>query len=637
MLILLVTLLVYLPGLSGPLIFDDRTNLQPLFDWLRGDASAWQVITGNGSGPLGRPVSMASFVLNAILTGDSVVGLKAGNLLLHLVNGSLVGILVFRLAAHEPRFLKHRSTVALLIAAIWLLHPLHSSTVLYVIQRMAMLSTLFSLLAVIAYIHGRELLDRHRTAAAWLWLAGLVPAFTMLATLSKENGLLALAMCAIVELTYFQPAADTRRPMALRAAMWLCAIVGAIATGWLLSHPEFVLDGYRNRDFSLTGRLLTEARILVDYLRSILLPAAPRMGIFGDAYPISAGLFAPASTFLAMLGWLTLTLLAWLVRQRLPALTFGVAWFLVGHAMESSIFALVPYFEHRNYLPMFGILWAVAGVIRFAQEKFDSASGPRTSTTPRGPVLVVLSAVVGVLAFSTHGRARVWQDETSLLSQSLRYHSDSRWLRMEVANAAMNSSPPNQTLALSMYAGMRTAEVDSTRRLGAMGQLALHCHTQSTAPEELLEAVFDKPGLPVESDMLTAFESLGEIALRKPCIGLESGAFAAKLQYFLDHAKAPEGWQFMVRLRYLVARLYRHAGNTGLARAAIARSWESTDDPGVGFFAAQLALEADHPASAMEILAPLLADKRLTKAQKEQVLSLQSQAAAVTTKTGSMR
>ena len=43
-------------------------------------------------------------------------------------------------------------------------------------------------------------------------------------------------------------------------------------------------------------------------------------------------------------------------------LAFGIAWFLVGHSIESTVFSLELYFEHRNYFPGVG-LFLLAGVL----------------------------------------------------------------------------------------------------------------------------------------------------------------------------------------------------------------------------------------------------------------------------------
>jgi hypothetical protein len=74
--------------------------------------------------------------------------------------------------------------LASLLAAIWLLHPLNASTVLYAVQRMAQLSALFVLAAVWAYLAARAQLAAGRTRRALLGLFVLVPLLVVAGLLS---------------------------------------------------------------------------------------------------------------------------------------------------------------------------------------------------------------------------------------------------------------------------------------------------------------------------------------------------------------------------------------------------------------------------------------------------------------------
>src|SRR5690554_2500424 len=85
--IFLVTALVYWPGLSGPLLFDDGPNLLPVLRWLFDDASWREVVFGNHSGLRGRPIPMATFLLSAWQGSYDPFWFKLGNLLIHLACG----------------------------------------------------------------------------------------------------------------------------------------------------------------------------------------------------------------------------------------------------------------------------------------------------------------------------------------------------------------------------------------------------------------------------------------------------------------------------------------------------------------------------------------------------------------------
>lgn len=88
--------------------------------------------------------------------------------------------------------------IALLTAGFWLLHPLMLSTTLYVIQRMAQLPLLFSLLAIIGYFKGRGLLAVY-PIKAYLIMTLSIGLGTILATFSKENGALLPLLILVIE------------------------------------------------------------------------------------------------------------------------------------------------------------------------------------------------------------------------------------------------------------------------------------------------------------------------------------------------------------------------------------------------------------------------------------------------------
>src|SRR5690606_27089405 len=126
---------------------------------------------------LARPVSMASFMLSAWLGGGiEAFPFKLGNLIVHLLCGVLGWWILRRLLQLDARLAQRADTWALFAAAIWLVHPLQVSTVLYVVQRMAQLATLFTLASVAVYLIARQQLDDRRT---WQSRAGLFLLFPL--------------------------------------------------------------------------------------------------------------------------------------------------------------------------------------------------------------------------------------------------------------------------------------------------------------------------------------------------------------------------------------------------------------------------------------------------------------------------
>ena len=153
--------LVLLPAITGPLLLDDGIHLDPIVQWLANRTDTFNLIFGNTSGPFGRPVSIFSFMLNALSTGAQIWPMKLTNLLLHLIIGLCIAKLFFRLFKRDANLIEHAKIASLAAASLWLILPQHISTVFYVIQRMTLLSALFAALACWLYVVARERIERN--------------------------------------------------------------------------------------------------------------------------------------------------------------------------------------------------------------------------------------------------------------------------------------------------------------------------------------------------------------------------------------------------------------------------------------------------------------------------------------------
>ena len=155
--LLVMVSLIYLPGISGPYTFDDYPNLltNSYVQIKSLDAeSLYQAAYSLAAGPLMRPVSMLSFAVNYYFAGsfDDPAPYKLTNIFLHSLNGLLVfwlAQLIFTRLKQENRktflsgsYINARtlSILSALIAALWIVHPIQVTSVLYVVQRMASLS-----------------------------------------------------------------------------------------------------------------------------------------------------------------------------------------------------------------------------------------------------------------------------------------------------------------------------------------------------------------------------------------------------------------------------------------------------------------------------------------------------------------
>ena len=369
--LLALVFFAYSLGFDGPLLFDDysaiRANILLQIDGTVFDE--WRTAAlSSRSGPLRRPVAMFSFALNHVAAGGaSVFWIKLVNTLIHLATGALLFLLALPLFArlHPGADANKVRWLALLAAAIWLLHPLHVSTVLYAVQRMAQLSTLFVVLGLLMYVRYRQRWALGGASvpdvlAAALWLLLL----TAGAAYSKESGALLPALVLVVEVCFFRGEWAGRRVVALHrasaAVLVLCAVALLLCMVW---PPDFIANRYHGREFTLHERVLTQARILWHYVAWLVLPDIGAMGFQHDDILLSHGLLQPVSTLAAVVAWGAILAVAIALRQRYPLLLFALLFFLVGHSMESSVLPLEMVYEHRNYLPSIGLCMLLASLV----------------------------------------------------------------------------------------------------------------------------------------------------------------------------------------------------------------------------------------------------------------------------------
>jgi hypothetical protein len=397
------TVAAYFPGLSGPLLADDVPQLKRLIDH-SADAPADLIdahLMSTG-GQFGRPVAMATFIVDAIVHGSDIWWWKFSNLVIHLLTGLLVFRLTSLLIVATGQGASRSSWLpAAAVAAVWLLHPLQVSTVLYMVQRMTELSALFVLAGLICYVRGRRL---HETAPrrGWLLIAAAFLVCFPLALFSKESALLFPAYCTLIEIIVFQFGGAANVQSKVRALHGTLLLGYVSATAYVaVNFSSVVLNAYAVRDFTLLERLLTETRVLILYIAQLLRPIQSKMGFFHDDLVISTGLFSPLSTLVSILILAALLASAVALRKKLPLYAFGILFFFVAHALESTFFALELMFEHRNYLASFGIFIAL---LALAQHVISAR---------RAKLAVV---VVGLLAltFLTYQRAVTWASPATM-------------------------------------------------------------------------------------------------------------------------------------------------------------------------------------------------------------------------------
>jgi hypothetical protein len=404
-------LVVYAPGLRGPFVFDDYPNIVhnklvsvDALDAERLRDAAFSL--GNRPYPH-RGLARLSFALNYYFAGERFdrLAFKLTNLVIHLLNGLLVywlTVLVLRRyvggvrpPSAEAGWSAMQSYLPLVVTALWVLHPIQLTSVLYVVQRMTSLSALFVFAGLVVFVLGRVRLESGR-GQGLVWMAAGLGGGVVLGFLCKQNAVLLPFYAFLVELFFFrrESLSETAKRRlygfyGVTVALPALAAVLGLVLAW-----DHIAEGYLHRSFTPFERLLSQSRILFFYLGLIFFPHIRAFGLYHDDIPASTGWLEPWTTALAMGAWVVLIVLALAGVRRRSLWSFGLLWYLVGHALESSA--------------GFYLVWALNRLVN-----------------ARRLVYPVVGLLVAVLAFTTFTRAGIWGNKITLNLFTAQNHPES--------------------------------------------------------------------------------------------------------------------------------------------------------------------------------------------------------------------
>jgi len=302
--IILITsaFIIYLPGLPGGFLFDDFWNILENQAIISNDFSfqgIWEALKSGESGPLGRPLAMLSFYLNYQFSGVSPLGFKLVNIAIHALNSVLVFLIIRRLYVALRGIPTSASGLeyqlpAFFVALFWAVHPINLTTTLYVVQRMNGLSALFVLMGILVYLKLRQK-ESINNASFVLGLVSVVLC-GVLATLSKENGVLLFLYLFLIECLAFNWRAGSRARKNLLLVFYALVLLLPIM-GVLIFFNDRLFDGYELRSYNVVERLLTQSRVIWFYIHQIFLPQVDSFGLYHDNFSISHGLLPPSLPF----------------------------------------------------------------------------------------------------------------------------------------------------------------------------------------------------------------------------------------------------------------------------------------------------------------------------------------------------
>jgi tetratricopeptide (TPR) repeat protein len=424
-----------------------------------------------------RKISSLTFLINQRIAPFNPMSFRLFNILIHMLNVLLVYLLTYRTTAlwenrsqsekpdnttpRDPSSLPF--SAALLSSVVFALHPININAVAYIVQRMASLSTFFILLSLLSYISAHR--SSIRAKAVLLYLASGISIIAGI--FSKENGVMAIPLILLYDYVFL----CRFHIRHFLQKLSIIAVIGiasfGVATYFLNLHLVFLeLSGLLlNPGQPLSGKdwtavdvfwtpgqhILTEFRVLSRYLFLLLLPLPKFLAFDRWGYQVSQSITEPLTTLPSLALIVSLVLFSLVKLRRYPFLCFGFLWYFIAISLE-SFFALGSdiYFEHRNYLPLAGLVIGTAGQI-------ITSTGKKMNVKKVCTAAVCAGIVLGSLTFA---RNFVWQDSLTLWTDTLRKNPSNLRAIMATGNAYLKIAEMDNAESFYKLA-VRVSSMDS--------------------------------------------------------------------------------------------------------------------------------------------------------------------------------
>ena len=403
--ITVVTALVYSNTLQSPFTFDDQPIISENSHIRLHEISAnkiFNLLKKSGN----RPVPMLSFALNYYIGGYSPFGYHVVNITIHAITGILffffiqatAGLYVKNNEEREPLFSLPITIISIFTALLWVVHPVNTQSVTYIVQRMNSLSTMFCMLSFVLYIGGRSSAGRKKNlaliAAVFSW---------MLALGSKENAAILPLLVLLYEWYFFQNLSKEWLNNHLKYFLTALVLFGVLAFAFLGTDPIEKLKTLRDfsdGNFTFTERVLTQLRVIVYYISLFFYPNPSRLNLDYD-FPLSYSMINPSTTLFSAIAIVGFIIIGVLTAKNNRMLSFCIFWFFITLVIESSIIPLAIIFEHRTYMPFMGIaLLTVFLIDRYARMNWVK--------------ILLCCILISIGAVWTYQRNAIWKDPVTL-------------------------------------------------------------------------------------------------------------------------------------------------------------------------------------------------------------------------------
>lgn len=403
-LIVILGMVAYSNAFDVPFVFDDEPNI--LENSRIRDISNIPSMFVELKGPFAsRPLMHATFALNYSLHGLNVEGYHAVNLAIHLLNGTLLYLLVLVTGRLMNYGEKESGLVGAVSAMLFVLHPMQTEAVTYVVSRSMLLATLFFLCGILLF--ARAVTSERRRG---FFIAGLL-IVSLMGAASREN----FAVFPIVLFLYdlFFISKFRLRSVAGHYKAYLPVVLSLAYIAYLGFNNTYDRSwDYIGDRVPHSQYVLTQFNVHWTYLRLFALPVGQSIDY---DYPVAETLFE-YPTLLSFLGYAVLLVGSILYAKRRPVISFSILWFLIALAPISFLVAVLDLrlgdvlLEHRFYLPGVGVIVAIVCSVAYF---LRGLSGERIRMT----ITVFVLAVPIVLGIAAYARNTVWSSNINLWAE----------------------------------------------------------------------------------------------------------------------------------------------------------------------------------------------------------------------------
>jgi len=401
----------YANSFDGPFIFDDEGSI-PGNVYIRQLWPPRYLVSAPGLCTVsGRPIVSLTLALNYALSGYKVWSYHLFNLLIHISAGLVLYGIVRRTLLTDRlknRFGEHSSILAWAIATIWLVHPLQTESVTYIVQRTESLMGLFYLLTLYTALRAMQ----SQRPAAWSVLSVVCCGFGMA---TKE----VMVTAPVVILFYDRTFGAGSFGLALRRRG---ALYAGLASTWCIL-ALLILSAYRAAfDLGPLEYLFSQFGVILHYLR---LSFWPKHLCLDYSWPVEKDYLAILLSVFVV--FLPVAATVWgFIRNR--SWSYLGVWFFVILAPTSSFVPIADLvFEHRMYLPLAGLVVLVVlggySLLARLSSRFGSVNILRTVGIPS---VLVVSVLLGWGSFVRNrdyqSVAGMWQKVITVVPNNRRAH-----------------------------------------------------------------------------------------------------------------------------------------------------------------------------------------------------------------------